>query len=101
MMNNSNNSSRNSGISFSEKRVSAVGSPLNGLAITGPSYSLNELDFIQSEHAGLEDFKLVKLVGKGGFAKVYQARRNVDGKIFALKVMRKDVLKKLRQVCSY
>jgi hypothetical protein len=46
----------------------------------------------------LEDINILKLVGKGGFAKVYQIRRKSDSKIFALKVMRKDHVRKTKQV---
>ena len=60
--------------------------------------SINELDKIQLEQPALRDFQLMKMVGKGGFAKVYLAKRKHDGRMFALKVMRKDAIKKMRQV---
>ena len=63
-----------------------------------PSYSFHDVDVMRSQNAELRDFQLLKMAGKGGFAKVYEAKRIQDGKIFALKVMRKDVIKKLRQV---
>jgi hypothetical protein len=46
----------------------------------------------------LEDIEILKLVGRGGFAKVYQVRRKSDSRVFALKVMRKDHVRKMKQV---
>lgn len=39
---------------------------------------------------GLEDFEILKVVGQGAFAKVYQVRKIGSSEIFAMKVMRKD-----------
>lgn len=39
---------------------------------------------------GLEDFEVLKVVGQGAFAKVYQVRKHGSSEIFAMKVMRKD-----------
>ncbi|XP_076893509.1 serine/threonine-protein kinase AtPK2/AtPK19-like isoform X1 [Bidens hawaiensis] len=39
---------------------------------------------------GLEDFEVLKVVGQGAFAKVYQVKKNGSSEIFAMKVMRKD-----------
>lgn len=38
----------------------------------------------------LGDFDMLCVVGQGAFGKVFQVRKKDDGKIFALKVMRKD-----------
>lgn len=40
--------------------------------------------------AGLDDFEVLKVVGQGAFAKVYQVRKIGTSEIFAMKVMRKD-----------
>ena len=82
--------------SLSERSASATNSPLARKSFE--KYSINDMDIVQSQHAELEDFHLIRIVGKGGFAKVYQVKRKSDGKIFALKVMRKEMLKKLKQV---
>lgn len=42
------------------------------------------------EVVGLEDFEVLKVVGQGAFAKVYQVRKIGSSEIFAMKVMRKD-----------
>ncbi|KAJ0244290.1 Serine/threonine-protein kinase AtPK1/AtPK6 [Hirschfeldia incana] len=39
---------------------------------------------------GLDDFEVMKVVGKGAFGKVYQVRKKETSEIFAMKVMRKD-----------
>ncbi|XP_047323344.1 serine/threonine-protein kinase AtPK2/AtPK19-like [Impatiens glandulifera] len=39
---------------------------------------------------GLEDFEVMKVVGQGGFGKVYQVRKKGTCEIYAMKVMRKD-----------
>lgn len=46
----------------------------------------------------LKDFLLVRDIGSGGCAKVYQVKRMDDGKVFALKTMRQDVLIQREQV---
>nr|GEV21517.1 serine/threonine-protein kinase AtPK2/AtPK19-like [Tanacetum cinerariifolium] len=45
---------------------------------------------LKSYSVGLEDFEVLKVVGQGAFAKVYQVRKNGSSEIFAMKVMRKD-----------
>ncbi|KAJ3160464.1 camp-dependent protein kinase catalytic subunit [Geranomyces variabilis] len=46
----------------------------------------------------LSDFVLQKSLGQGAFAKVYLVKRDIDGKLFALKSMRKDNVVKMQQV---
>ena len=38
----------------------------------------------------LADFDIIKLIGKGGFGKVWQVRFKRDGQIYALKVLAKS-----------
>ncbi|XP_059627862.1 serine/threonine-protein kinase AtPK2/AtPK19-like [Cornus florida] len=45
---------------------------------------------LKCERVGLEDFEVLKVVGQGAFAKVYQVRKRGSSEIFAMKVMRKD-----------
>eukprot|EP00339_Tiarina_fusa_P014516 CAMPEP_0117022890 /NCGR_PEP_ID=MMETSP0472-20121206/17140_1 /TAXON_ID=693140 ORGANISM="Tiarina fusus, Strain LIS" /NCGR_SAMPLE_ID=MMETSP0472 /ASSEMBLY_ACC=CAM_ASM_000603 /LENGTH=424 /DNA_ID=CAMNT_0004728851 /DNA_START=124 /DNA_END=1398 /DNA_ORIENTATION=+ len=40
----------------------------------------------------LEDFDILRLVGKGAYGKVHQVRKKDTGQIFAMKVMRKEML---------
>ncbi|KAJ3188434.1 camp-dependent protein kinase catalytic subunit [Gaertneriomyces sp. JEL0708] len=46
----------------------------------------------------LKDFALQKTLGQGAFAKVYLVKRTVDGRLFALKSMRKDHVIQMKQV---
>jgi serine/threonine protein kinase len=46
------------------------------------------------EKTKLCDFELLRVLGKGGFSTVYEAKRKSDGKIFALKCMKKDKIRR-------
>lgn len=47
----------------------------------------------------MQNFEILKMLGKGSFGKVYMAReRGTDGKIYAMKVLRKSELIKRNQV---
>ncbi|GAB4833137.1 Serine/threonine-protein kinase AtPK2/AtPK19 [Ancistrocladus abbreviatus] len=50
----------------------------------------NDDNSIRVEKVGLEDFEIMKVVGKGAFGKVFQVRMKGTSEIFAMKVMRKD-----------
>lgn len=56
--------------------------------------------FRQSTSAGMsvDDFELLKVVGKGSFGKVMQVRKKDTGKIFAMKVLKKAQLVARKQV---
>ena len=47
--------------------------------------------FVQHK-VGLSDFNLLKVVGKGNFGKVMQVRKNDTGRIYAMKVLRKETV---------
>ncbi len=40
----------------------------------------------------IEDFNLMKVVGRGSFGKVYMARKKDNNKIFAVKTLKKDFI---------
>mmetsp|Transcript_32028 Transcript_32028/g.47630 ORF Transcript_32028/g.47630 Transcript_32028/m.47630 type:complete len:704 (-) Transcript_32028:565-2676(-) len=46
----------------------------------------------------LDSFKMIKVVGKGSFGKVFLVREKATGEMFALKVLRKDNIIKRNQV---
>lgn len=48
--------------------------------------------------ANLEDFKVVKLIGKGTFGKVYLVEHKELNKLFAMKCIRKDIILQHDQV---
>eukprot|EP00611_Tribonema_gayanum_P030049 TRINITY_DN822_c0_g2_i1.p1 TRINITY_DN822_c0_g2~~TRINITY_DN822_c0_g2_i1.p1 ORF type:complete len:725 (-),score=189.64 TRINITY_DN822_c0_g2_i1:946-3120(-) len=47
---------------------------------------------------GLDNFKIIKVIGKGSFGKVFLVRDKLGGEIFAMKVLRKDNIIKRNQV---
>ncbi|CAM9553864.1 unnamed protein product [Ascophyllum nodosum] len=47
---------------------------------------------------GLDSFKIVRVIGKGSFGKVFLVREKVGGEIYAMKVLRKDNIIKRNQV---
>ncbi|KAF1777162.1 Protein kinase, C-terminal [Phytophthora cactorum] len=68
------------------------------------SSRISDSNSFTSEEAGghmvtMQDFEILKMLGKGSFGKVYMAReRGSDGKIYAMKVLRKSELVKRNQV---
>merc|ERR1712113_1218460 len=56
------------------------------------------MGFAMSKKLTINDFTFLKVVGKGSFGKVMQVRKNDDGKIYALKVLKKKELVKRKQV---
>jgi RAC serine/threonine-protein kinase len=46
----------------------------------------------------LDSFKMIKVIGKGSFGKVFLVKENQTGEMFALKVLRKDNIIKRNQV---
>ena len=47
----------------------------------------------------LEDFEVLRVIGKGSFGKVFLVqRRDNKGTVFAMKVLKKDFLKRRRQI---
>lgn len=54
--------------------------------------SLNDEDgnLMKIQRVSIEDFEILKVVGQGAFAKVYQVRKRGTSEIYAMKVMRKD-----------
>jgi serine/threonine protein kinase len=50
------------------------------------------------EKVGLEDFTMIKVIGKGSFGKVVLVRKKDSGLIYAMKVLRKENIIKRNQV---
>ncbi|OIW07442.1 hypothetical protein TanjilG_19283 [Lupinus angustifolius] len=47
-------------------------------------------NLMKIHRVSIEDFEILKVVGQGAFAKVYQVRKKGTSDIYAMKVMRKD-----------
>jgi len=56
----------------------------------------NMLD--STEKVKLEDFELLKVLGRGSFGKVMQVRKKTDGKIYAMKILKKRAIIARNQV---
>jgi len=69
--------------------------PSNGASCTAQQVQV-QVDIppadVDPKEPSLDDFELLRLVGQGGFGKVYQVRKKISGRIMALKVMRKHMV---------
>eukprot|EP00455_Lapot_gusevi_P020628 TRINITY_DN21838_c0_g2_i1.p1 TRINITY_DN21838_c0_g2~~TRINITY_DN21838_c0_g2_i1.p1 ORF type:complete len:418 (+),score=72.88 TRINITY_DN21838_c0_g2_i1:49-1302(+) len=80
--------------------VSSMGAPSGRGSMSGLS---RELAAAQNQNrcasgVKLEDFALLKVIGKGSFGKVLQVRKIDTGEIFAMKVLKKENIIKRNQV---
>jgi len=48
----------------------------------------------------LKDFKIISTLGRGAFGRVFLAELPANGKLYAIKVLRKDVLIELDHINS-
>ncbi|VDD83199.1 unnamed protein product [Mesocestoides corti] len=47
---------------------------------------------VKSEQVGLDHFKLLRVIGRGSYAKVFQVEYKPTGKIYAMKVIKKEII---------
>lgn len=57
-----------------------------------------DLGAVKSQKVGLDDFDLLKVVGRGAFGKVMLVRKKDSGALYAMKILAKDMLIKRNQV---
>lgn len=62
----------------------AIQSTHASLAKTDPNYS--------SQDIGIEDFQIIKVIGRGSFGKVYLVQKKDEGNIYAMKCLKKDMI---------
>ena len=71
---------------------------LQGQFLNGQSLYLKaaykERSVDEREGLTLDNFEIIKLIGSGGFSKVYLCRFKKDGNFYAMKVIDKDVIVK-------
>lgn len=60
--------------------------------------SVYYLPFCRLKNIGLDDFEILKLLGKGSFGKVFLVRVIGSSDSYAMKVLKKEEVKKKRQV---
>ena len=46
---------------------------------------------------GIKDFKIEKVIGRGSFGKVFMVRKRDTGKIYAMKVLKKEAIEARNQ----
>ena len=61
----------------------------HGAFSNDPNYS--------SSTVSIEDFTILKVIGRGSFGKVYLVRHKSDEKIYAMKTLKKDVVLRKNQ----
>jgi len=97
-------SSGKSSKGYKKRYKSKKGPALGGPGGKRSRLKLNEEDtfdedgFSMNKKLSVSDFQLLKVVGKGSFGKVMMVRKKDDGKIYAMKVLKKKALVKRKQV---
>ena len=51
-----------------------------------------------TEGVNLDDFSILKVIGRGSFGKVYMVKKKSDGAIYAMKTLKKDFVIRTKQV---
>lgn len=69
-------------------------SSLNGSADTPGKVEVAESDPLASRAINLDAFRIEKVLGKGAFGKVLLVTKLDNGKTYAMKVLKKEVLEK-------
>ncbi|CAN0200233.1 unnamed protein product, partial [Ectocarpus sp. 12 AP-2014] len=68
-----------------------------GVGSSGGSMGGGTPAALAKRKVGLDSFKIVRVIGKGSFGKVFLVREKVAGDIYAMKVLRKDNVIKRNQ----
>lgn len=63
----------------------------NGYSSSGGALSKMVPDSNHSSNdINIDNFTIIKVIGRGSFGKVYLVKKNDDGKLFAMKTLKKD-----------
>lgn len=81
-----------SGTSASSLSASSSGTPATGGSNTA------DLARLAEGRVGVDDFELLKVLGKGSFGKVFLVRLLLTGQVYAMKVLKKSEVVRRRQV---
>jgi serine/threonine protein kinase len=63
-----------------------------------PAPKTEDINYMLNQSISMDDFELLTVVGKGSFGKVIQVRKRDDGKIYAMKILKKQQLVARKQV---
>lgn len=66
--------------------------------VTNPDIGEGETLELAASKVNLEDFQILKVIGKGAYGKVFQVLQKSTDQIYAMKVLRKDFLIKTKNV---
>lgn len=72
--------------------------PLTKMPLQAGEDSFGETFRLQTSSLSVDDFDLLKVIGKGSFGKVMQVRKKDNQKIYAMKVLKKEQLIARKQV---
>nr|CDS33323.1 protein kinase c iota type [Hymenolepis microstoma] len=84
------NSGFTSSITDASRTAEVVKPPLTTVAGDG-SLIIPKVP-IRPEHIGLENFNLLRVIGRGSYAKVFQVEYKPTSKIYAMKVIKKEII---------
>lgn len=66
-------------------------------ALNEQELSFEVLTDVFSHRVSIEDFSLLRIIGKGSYAKVALVRMKSNSKIFAMKILKKDYIRQRQQ----
>jgi len=69
-----------------------VASEIDNYANTSSTLSVFDDKHYSSSEIGLDDFTIMKVIGRGSFGKVYLVKKKSDGNFFAMKTLKKDMI---------
>jgi novel protein kinase C eta type len=78
--------------SFNEKAKDGIMQDIRNSVLVKAVNEDDEVKGAAAKAASLEDFKIIVVLGKGTFGKVFLAEYKTDKKLYAIKVIRKDIL---------
>ena len=73
-----------------------VGSLMTNYTTRNNTHENNSL-FYSSSDVSIDDFKILKVIGRGSFGKVYLVQKKDSEEYFAMKTLKKDVILRRNQ----